>query len=351
MPYLAGKNITQNGLGLSRMNLVPRQKHRALADLTISIGFTQPGFSLPDEETFKVLKAAIAAGVNVWNGADFYGTPDNNSLHLMNRYFSAYPEDAHKVVLSIKSGVKDMRTFTLDCSPEALRASVDSALKILDGKKKIDIFGCARTDPAVPVEESIKALAEIKAEGKIDGIQLSEVRVETIRRAAAVAKIDMAEAEISLWATDVFENGVAAICGEMDIVLVAHTPLGAGMLTGQFKSLDDVPKNDYHRHFPRWQPENFDKNLLLVEEFKNFAKEKGCTTSQLALNWIKIQSRKPGMPILVPVAGSRSVERISENARDIDLTDDDMTRLSSILDKYPIAGDRYPPAAKALAEY
>lgn len=319
--------------------------------LPILTGFTQPGFSLPDEESFKVLKAAIAAGVNSWNGADFYGTPDNNSLHLMNRYFSAYPEDADEVVLCIKSGIKDMRTFTMDCSPEVLRASADNALKILDSKKKIDIFGCARTDPAVPVEESIKTLAELKAEGKIAGIQLSEVRAETIRRAAAIAKIDMVEAEISLWATEVFENGVAAICAEMGIVLIAHTPLGAGMLTGQFKSLDDVPKDDYHRHFPRWQPENFDKNLLLVEELKTFAKEKGCTTSQLALNWIKIQSRKPGMPVLVPVAGSRSVERVYENAEDIDLIDDDITKLSSILDKYPVAGERYPPAANALAEY
>lgn len=265
----------------------------------------------------------------------------------MNRYFSAYPEDAEKVVLCIKSGVKDMRTFTLDCSPGALRKSIDNALKILDGKKKIDIFGCARTDAAIPVEESIKALAEMKAEGKIRGIQLSEVRAETILRAAAVSKVDMVEAEVSLWATDVFENGVATICGEMGIALVAHTPLGAGMLTGQFKSLDDVPKNDYHRHFPRWQPENFEKNLLLVEKLKTFALEKGCTMSQLALNWIKIQTRRPGMPVLVPVAGARSVERIYENAEDIDLTNDDIKKLSFILKNHPVVGDRYPPAAKA----
>ena len=314
-------------------------------------GLTQPGFMLPDEETFKLLRAAINAGVNVWNGADFYGTPESNSLHLMNRYFSAYPEDADKVVLCIKSGVKEMRNFTLDCSPEALCASVDNALKILDGKKKIDIFGCARTDPTVPVEESTKALADMMADGKIGGIQLSEVRAETIRRAAAVAKIDMVEAEISLSATDVFENGVAAVCGELDIVLVAHTPLGAGVLTGQFKSLDDVPKNDYHRHFPRWQPDNFAKNLLLVDELKAFAKDKGCTTSQLALNWVKIQGRKPGMPLIIPVAGARSVERIPENAQDIGLTDGDITKLESILARYPVAGDRYPPAAQALAEY
>lgn len=315
------------------------------------IGFTNPGFQIPDEEAFKVLKVAIETGVTAWNGADFYGTPENNSLHLMNRYFTAYPEDADKVVLCIKTGVKDMRTFALDCSETFLRASVEKALKILDGKKKIDIFGCARVDPTVPVEESIKALAELKKEGKIGGIQLSEVGVDTIRRAAAVAKIDMIEAEISLWATEVFENGVAEVCGELNIVLVAHTPLGAGMLTGQFKSLDDVPPSDYHRFFPRWQPENFSKNLLLVDELSTFAKEKGCTTSQLALTWIKIHSRKSGMPFIVPVAGSRSVARLLENAKDIELSDEDMKGLISILDKYPVAGDRYPPAAKVLAEY
>ncbi|KAJ5784492.1 aldo/keto reductase [Penicillium pulvis] len=187
MPMLAGKPITQNGLGL-------------MHDVT------------PDEKAFKILKAALAAGVNVWNGADFCGTPDNNSLHLMNRYFTAYPEDAEKVVLSIK-----MRSF------------VDRANKILDGKKKIDIFGCARVDKSVPIEETVGALAG---------------------RAAKVTQIDMVEAEISLWATDVFENDVSETCAQLGIIMIAHTPLGAGMLTGQIKSLDDMPANDYHRFFP-----------------------------------------------------------------------------------------------------
>lgn len=148
----------------------------------------------------------------------------------MNRYFTAYPEDTDKVVLTVKSGIKNMRTFTMDCSPEAIRDFVKRANAILDGKKKIDIFGCGRVDKNVPIEDTVGALAELVKEGKIGGIRLSEVSANTIRRAAKVAKIDMVEAEISLWATDVFENGVAETCGELKIPLVAHTPLGAGML-------------------------------------------------------------------------------------------------------------------------
>ena len=305
----------------------------------------------PDEQAFRVLKAALAAGVNVWNGADFYGTPDSNSLHLMNRYFTAFPEDADKVVLSIKSGVVSMKTFTMDCSPAGLRGFVDNALKILDGKKKIDIFGCARVDPNVPVEESIKALAELKEEGKIGGIQLSEVKAETIRRAASVAKIDMLEAEVSLWATDVFRNGVAETCAELGIPIIAHTPLGAGMLTGTIKSPDDLGAHDHHRLFPRFQPDNLAKNRLLVDELEKIAAAKGCTPAQLALSWIKVQSRKPELPLFVPVAGARSEARVFENLKDVDLSDDDLAKIEILQEKYPTAGERFPPAAMKLNEY
>ncbi|KAE8372472.1 Aldo/keto reductase [Aspergillus bertholletiae] len=330
MATLAGKEISQNGLGLMRM-----------------IWHYGP---MPDEQAFKVLKTALAAGANVWNGADFYGLPDNNSLHLMNRYFTAYPEDAEKVVFTVKSGLVDMKTFTMDCSPTGLRKFVDNALRILDGKKKIDIFGLARVDPNVPVEESVKALAELREEGKIGGIQLSEVRADTIRRAASVTKIDMVEAEVSLWSREVFENGVAETCAEHGIVLLAHTPLGAGMLTGAIKSVDDLPQT-HHRIVPRFQPESIAQNRLLVEELEKVAKSKGCTVAQLALSWVKAQSRRPGMPFIVPIAGARSKERVLENMQDIELTDLDLETIKSILEEYPVAGARYPPAAARLNEY
>lgn len=288
---------------------------------------------------------------SVWNGADFYGTPENNSLHLMNRYFTTYPEDADKVVLTIKSGIKDMRTFTMDCSPEAIRDFVERANAILDGKKKIDIFGCGQVEKNVPIEDTVRTLVELVKEGKIRGIQLSEVSANTIRRAAKVAKIDMVEAEISLWATDVSENGVAETCAELGIPMVAHTPLGGSMLTGQIKSLADMPANDYHGFFPRFHPENFETNLQLVRKVEEIAAKKACSTAQLALSWIKTQSRRDRMPVFVPVAGARSEERVIENATDIPLSEKGMAEIKVILDKFPVAGDRYPPAAAKLMEY
>lgn len=269
----------------------------------------------------------------------------------MNRYFTTYPENADKVVLTIKSGIKDMRTFTMDrCSPETIRDFVERANAILDGKKKIDIFGCGRVDKNVLIED-IGALAELVKEGKIGGIQLSEVSANTIRRAGKVANIDMVEALIILWATDVFENGVAEACGELGIPMVSHTPLGGGMLTGQIKSLADMPANDYHRFFPCFQPENYETNLQLVAKLDEMAVKKSCTTAQLALSLTNAQSRRDGMPFFVPVAGARSEQRVIENATNIPLFEEDVAEIKGILDKFLVAGDRYSPAAAKLTEY
>ena len=255
------------------------------------------------------------------------------------------------MLLCIKSGIADMKTFKIDSSPEAVRRSVENATKILDGKKKIDLFGCARVDQNVPIEDTMKVLQDLVDEGKIGGIQLSEVKAETIQRAAKVAKIDMVEAEVSLWATDIFENGVAETCAQLGITVVAHTPLGAGMLTGHIKSLADMPANDHHRYFPRFQPENFQKNLDLVVELSKLADIKGCTTAQLALCWIKSRSKTPGMPVIIPVFGARSEERVKENTKEVDLTVADLKVIDNILDSFPVAGHRYPVAAAKLAEY
>lgn len=143
----------------------------------------------------------------------FYGTPESNSLHLLKYYFTKYPEDADKVVLSIK-GAYDRSTNTPQGSPEGIRASVEEAVRVLDGTKKIDVFEQARVDPNVPIETSVAALAELVKEGKIGGIGLSEVSAATIRRAAKVAEIAAVEIELSLFTTDVLSNGVADACHE-----------------------------------------------------------------------------------------------------------------------------------------
>ncbi|KAI0195942.1 putative aldo/keto reductase [Astrocystis sublimbata] len=331
MVSLAGKEVSNNGLGLMRLTL--------------------PGANISDEDAFALLRTALAAGVNCWNGADFYGTPGNNSLHLLGRYFTAFPEDADKVVICIKSGVVDMRTFSVDCSPEAIRKYVANANEILGGKKTIDIFGMARIDSEVPLVDTIKTLAELVSEGAIGGIQMSEVGPESIRRAASVTKIDMVEAEVSLWAREIFDNGVAKTCDELNIAIVAHSPLGAGMLTGKLRSPADMAPNDYHRFFPRFQPENFQKNLELVNEINKLATSKKCTAAQPALNWVKLQSTKPGVPPLIPVFGARSASRVGENTTEVDLSDTDFEAIDRVLSSFPVAGTRYPEPAMKLAEY
>ena len=309
-----------------------------------------PQYALPDAETFKVLKSALASGVNLWNGADYYGTPDSNSLHLMNRYFTAYPEDADKVVFTVKTGIVDRRTTKMDCTPAALRKCYDNANSILDGKKKIDVFGIARIDPNVPVEESIKALDEMRNEGKFPGIELSEVRADTIRRACKVTKIDMVESEASLWSTEVFQNGVANACAELGIVFVAHTPLGFGILAGQMKNLDDVPKDSPLRYLPRYQPDTFPINIKLINAVTKLAKQKQCTTAQLALSWLKSHTQNGG-PVLVPIAGARSEERVQENARTVELTESDLKEIADIQKIFPVEGYRTMPQLAAMNEY
>lgn len=314
-------------------------------------GLTSPGAVVPDGEAFPVLKAALAAGVNLWAGADFYGTPDSNSLHLMARYFAAYPEDADKVVLCVKSGMADMRTLSIDGSPKKVREWVSNANKILSGRKKIDVFGICRVDPNVPIEHTVRALAELVEAGEIGGIQLTEVGEASIRRGAATARIALVEDEASLWTPEVFENGVATACGELGIPLVAHTPLGAGMLTGNIKKVADLPDGHYPRVFPRFHPANLEKNLRLVAQVEKLAKTKGVSTARLALSWLKLQSRRAGVAVVIPVAGARSAERIRDNAETVELSPEELDAISAIFKRNTVHGTRYPEAGMSLVEY
>ena len=238
------------------------------------------------------MRAALANGCNFWNGGELYGPPNFNSLHLLEKYFTKYPEDASKVVLSIKGGLD--ATMSPNGTAEGLKKSVDNCLALLNGKKKIDIFEMARVDKNVPLETSLKTLDKFVKEGKIGGVGLSEVGAATIKKAAAITKISAVEVELSLFTTDVLTNGVAAACAEHNIPLVAYSPMSRGFLTGKIKSFDDIPEGDFRKTIPRFQPENFDNNLLLVKEVQNLAKQKGCTTAQLAINWVRTQSEKVG---------------------------------------------------------
>ena len=226
-------------------------------------------------------------------------------------------------------------------SPADVRKSIDNILRILDGVKKIDIFECARVDPKTPIEETVGALAECLKEGKIGGIGLSESGAATIRRAHAVHPIAAVEIEYSLWATEIRTNGVASVCAELGIPIVAYSPLGRGFLTGEMKSPDDLPEGDMRRHFSRFQPENFKINLELVNKVQGLAKRKGCTPAQLAVGWVRYQSGRDGMPDLLPIPGATTVERVEENCLEVGLTEEEYGELEEIVGSTQVLGGRY----------
>lgn len=243
-------------------------------------------------------------------------------------------------MLSIKGGI-NTETLRPDGSREGVRRSIDNVLKLLDGKKALDIFECARIDFDTPIETTVGAIAEYVKEGKIKGISLSEVGAETIRRAHKVHPICVVEVELSLWSTDPLENGIAATCAELEIPIVAYSPLGRGFLTGEIKSLNDIPDGDFRRTMPRFQPDAFGKNLEMVEELQKLAKKKGCSPAQLALSWVKQLSGKPGLPHIIPIPGATTDKRIIENMQHFQLTQVELEEIDKILKSSQVIGERY----------
>ncbi|KAM0806951.1 putative NADP-dependent oxidoreductase domain-containing protein [Seiridium cardinale] len=318
MPQLLGKEIGPIGYGL--------------------MGFCWPYAPTPQEQAFEAMREALTNGLNFWNAADFYGTPEYNSLHLLEAYFAKYPEDADKVVLSVKSAYG---SSGIDASPEGIRRFLDNCINLLKGRKKIDIFECARRDPNTPLDVTFGVLEkEYVQTGKIGGIGISEVRASTIHEAAKITTIAAVEIELSLFATDVLDNGVVAAAKEHDIPVIAYSPLGRGILTGQIKSVDDLPQ--HLRAYPRFQKDVFPLNLELVKHIEVIAAKKGIKPAQLAINWVRAVAKKTGA-LIIPIPGATTVARVDENSKVIDLTDEEVAELDSILKKIEVVGARYPP--------
>ncbi|KAJ5450043.1 uncharacterized protein N7458_006492 [Penicillium daleae] len=322
MPELGGKGVGPIGFGLLGLTWRP----------------TPPS----QEQAFEAMHAAIKNGCTCWNGGEFYGPPTYNSLVLLEQYQERYPEDADKIVLNIKGGVNP-QTHQTDASPENTRRSLDDCIAQLKGRKKIDMFEFGRRDPAVPMDVTFGLIEkEYIQTGKIGGIALSEVRAETIREAVKHTKVVAVEAELSLFTTDILENGVADACALYEIPIIAYSPIGRGMLTGQFKKFDDLPQDSLllSFNFPRFQRVNFEKNVE-VETVEKIAK-KGCTAAQLAINWTRALSRRPGMPTIIPIPGATTAERVEENSKLIEITDEEMAEIDDVLAKFTPAGGRYP---------
>jgi pyridoxine 4-dehydrogenase len=212
---------------------------------------------------------------------------------------------------------------------------------VLDGVKSIDLFEPARVDPNVPIEESVKALADLIKEGKIGSYGLSEVNAQSIRRAHAVHPPACVEVELSLFSQGVLEKGgVVDTCRELGIPVVGYSPLDRGWLSGQFKTLDDIPKDDFRHWYPRFQPGNFEKNVELAESVEKVAKKKGVTSAQVAIAWVQQQG-------VLPIPGSTKVERVLENTKYVELTQAETEELEKALSKATVSGHRYPEIFRA----
>ncbi|KAI1455982.1 Aldo/keto reductase [Annulohypoxylon moriforme] len=322
MPQIVGKEVGPIGFGL--------------------MGFTWRANPCPQEQAFEAMRTALKNGMNLWNGGEMYGVPEYNSLVLLERYLEKYPEDADKFVLTIKGGAAKSGKV-IDGSPENTRRTLDDCIAQLKGRKKIDMFEFARRDPKWPMETTFGIIQKEYVEtGKIGGISLSEVRAETIHEAVKIVKVVAVEVELSLFSTDILENGVAAACAQYNIPIIAYSPIGRGMLTGQIKKYTDIPEDSMLRMFPRFSPENFDINLQLVKQVEELAKKKGVTPGQLAINWTRMVAKRPGMPTIIPIPGATTAARVEENSKLIDLTDEEMGQIDATLAKFTPAGDRYP---------
>jgi aryl-alcohol dehydrogenase-like predicted oxidoreductase len=288
-----------------------------------------------DAESIRVIRHALDAGCTFLDTADMYGPFTNEEL--VGRAIRGRRDD---VVLATKFGNErrpDGTRVGVNGKPEYVRSACDASLARL-GVDRIDLYYQHRVDTTVPIEETIGAMAELVQAGKVGHLGMSEAAPETLRRASGVHPITALQTEYSLWTRDPEDDGVLAACRELGVGFVAYSPLGRGFLTGRIRTPDDLPEGDFRRSNPRFQGENFRRNLDLVAAVEQVAAEKGCTPGQLALAWLLAQGDD-----IVPIPGTKHLRYLDENlaAAEITLTPDDLRRLGEVAPVGATAGDRY----------
>jgi aryl-alcohol dehydrogenase-like predicted oxidoreductase len=288
-----------------------------------------------DVESVATIHRALDLGVNFLDTADAYGPFTNEEL--VGRAIKGRRDE---VVLATKFGIvrgPDPLSRGFEGGAAYVRSACEGSLKRL-GVETIDLYYLHRVDPKTPIEETVGAMADLVREGKVRTIGLSEAAPATVRRAHAVHPLAALQTEYSLWSRDP-EDDILATTRELGITFVAYSPLGRGFLTGAITTFDDLAADDYRRHSPRFQGDNFEKNLDLVREVESLAEGKGCTPSQLALAWLLAQG-----PDIVPIPGTKRRKYLDENvgAVDVQLSADDARRIDAIAPRGVAAGQRYP---------
>jgi aryl-alcohol dehydrogenase-like predicted oxidoreductase len=293
-----------------------------------------------EAESIATIHRALDLGVRFLDTADMYGPFTNEVL-----VGKAIRGRRDEVVLATKFGIvrsADPAVRSISGKPDYVQSACEASLKRL-GVDTIDLYYQHRVDPATPIEDTVGAMKRLVEQGKVRHLGLSEAAPDTLRRACKVHPITALQTEYSLWSRDP-EDGVLAACRELGIGFVAYSPLGRGFLTGQIQRFEDLAADDFRRHSPRFQGENFQRNLDLVKHIEAIAKEKGCTPAQLALAWVLAQGDD-----IVPIPGTKRRKYLEENAGalDVHLTADDLRRIDEVAPKGAAAGERYPAAAMA----
>jgi aryl-alcohol dehydrogenase-like predicted oxidoreductase len=300
-----------------------------------------------DQESLATLERALELGTTFYDTADMYGPYTNEEL--VGRFLQGKRGRRDEVVLATKFGIvrdpDDPTRRGVNGKPDYVRAACEGSLRRL-GVETIDLYYLHRVDASTPIEETVGAMAGLVKAGKVRHLGLSEVSPDTLRRAHGVHPIAAVQSEYSLWSRDP-EDGILAACRELGVGFVPYSPLGRGFLTGQFKKFEDLEADDYRRHSPRFQGENFQKNLDLVGRIGEIAQAKGCTPAQLALAWVLAQGDD-----LVPIPGTKRRKYLEENVGSLDviLTAEDLQRIDEIAPKGAAAGLRYPAAMMATLD-
>ena len=293
-----------------------------------------------EAESIATIHRALELGTTFLDTADMYGPFENE--RLIGRAIAGKRDE---VLLATKFGnvrSEDGKFLGVNGKPEYVRRSCEASLRRL-GVTTIDLYYQHRVDKTVPIEETVGAMAELVKEGKVRYLGLSEASAKTIRRAHKVHPISALQTEYSLWSRDV-EDDILPTVRELGIGFVAYSPLGRGFLTGRFQKPEDLPADDSRKNHPRFQGENFARNLRLVERVKEIAREKGVAPSQLALAWVLAQGKD-----IVPIPGTKRRRYLEENAGavEVKLTPDDLRRIAEAAPKGVAAGERYPAQAMA----
>lgn len=315
-----------------------------LGCMSIGIADVYTSSAHDDDAAIALIHRALDLGITFLDTADIYGVSEL-------QVGKAIRGRRDQVVLATKFGFtertssKSRQASDIDGSPKRVREACDASLQRL-GIDHIDLYDLHRVDPAVPIEETVGAMADLVGKGKVKHLGLSEANPDTVRRAHAVHPIAALQTEYSLFTRDP-EFALLPTLRQLGITLVAYSPLGRGFLAGRFRTIDDLAPDDWRRGNPRFQGENFTKNVALADRLRELAKAKGCTPAQLALAWLLVRNQD-----VIPIPGTSSIQRLEENARalDVQLTRDDLNRIEQTSPIGMAAGARYDPAMIGLVD-